>query len=171
MSEHVALYPGTFDPVTHGHLDLVRRGAGIFDALIVAVSTASGRTHFTLDERLGMLEAQVAPYENVSIQSFDGLLVEFARRVGATVLLRGVRGVRDYEYELEMAWANRGLAPELETVFLAPSPQVALVSSSLVREVASLGGDVSAWVAPAVVAALAARPPAGPGADGARKEE
>ena len=171
MSEHVALYPGTFDPVTHGHLDLVRRGAGIFDALIVAVSAAGARTHFTLDERLAVLEAQVAPYENVSIQSFDGLLVEFARRVGATVLLRGVRGVRDYEYELEMAWANRGLAPELETVFLAPSPQVALVSSSLVREVASLGGDVSAWVAPAVVAALAARPPAGPGADGARKVE
>jgi len=171
MSEHVAVFPGTFDPVTHGHLDLIRRGSAIFDALIVAVSDGSGRSHFPHDERVGMLAALVVPYANVSVQPFDGLLVEFAQRVGATVLLRGVRGVRDYEYELEMAWANRGLAPEVETVFLAPSPQVALVSSSLVREVEALGGDVSAWVPPAVVAALEKRPPAGPGTDGARKEE
>lgn len=171
MTEHVAVFPGTFDPVTHGHLDLIRRGSQIFDALVVAVSAGGGRTHFPLAERVSMLEGLVAPYENVSVQAFDGLLVDFARRVGGTVLLRGVRGVRDYEYELEMAWANRGLAPEVETVFLAPSPQVALVSSSLVREVASLGGDVSAWVPQAVVAALAERPPSVPGADGARKEE
>lgn len=169
MSEHVAVFPGTFDPVTHGHLDLIRRGGTIFDALIVSVSAGGGRAHFPLDERLAVLEALVVPYENVTVQPFDGLLVDFARRVGASVLLRGVRGVRDYEYELEMAWANRGLAPEVETVFLAPSPQVALVSSSLVREVAALGGDVSAWVPSAVVAALAKRPPTG--SDGSRKEE
>lgn len=157
--KHVALFPGTFDPVTHGHLDLVRRGARIFDAVVVAVAEGGGRTHFALRERLRLLEGLVAPYANVDVQPFEGLLVDFARRVGADVLLRGVRGVRDYEYELEMAWANRGLAPEIETVFLAPSPQVALVSSSLVREVASLGGDVSAWVPPSVAAALAQSPP------------
>ena len=171
MTEHVAVFPGTFDPVTHGHLDLIRRGCRIFDALVVAVSEGGRRTHFPIDERVAMLESLVAPYENVGVQAFDGLLVELARRVGATVLLRGVRGVRDYEYELEMAWANRGLAPEVETAFLAPSPQVALVSSSLVREVASLGGDVSAWVPPAVADALAKRPPNSPGGDGVRKEE
>ena len=171
MSEHVALFPGTFDPVTYGHLDLIERGSRVFDALVVAVSTGSARTHFTLEERLDALRGLVAAYDAVDVQPFDGLLVEFARRVGATALLRGVRGVRDYEYEVEMAWANRGLAPEIETVFLAPSPQVALVSSSLVREVAGLGGDVSAWVPPVVVEALARRPPPDAAADGARKEE
>ena len=171
MSEHVALFPGTFDPVTYGHLDLIERGSRVFDALVVAVSTGSARTHFTLEERLDALRGLVAAYDAVDVQPFDGLLVEFARRVGATALLRGVRGVRDYEYELEMAWANHGLAPEIETVFLAPSPETALVSSSLVREVASLGGDVSAWVPPAAVAALQARPPSGSGGEGQRKEE
>ncbi len=171
MSEHVAVFPGTFDPVTHGHLDLIRRGGAIFDALVVAVSEGGGRTWFPLAERVAMLEALVAPYSNVSVRPFDGLLVEFAQRSGAVVLLRGVRGVRDYEYELEMAWANRGLAPEIDTVFLAPSPQVALVSSSLVREVASLGGDVSAWVPPSVVRALAKQRPTGPRSDASRKED
>lgn len=171
MTEHLALYPGTFDPVTHGHLDLIRRGSAVFDALVVAVGVGGARTHFPLEERVAMLEPLVEPYGNVTVQAFEGLLVEFARRRGATVLLRGVRGVRDYEYELEMAWANRGLAPEVETVFLAPSPPLAVVSSSLVREVASLGGDVSAWVPDGVVAALARRPPSAPGGDGARKEE
>lgn len=166
----VALYPGTFDPVTHGHLDLVRRGARIFDAVVVAVARGSGGTHFPLEARVRMLESLVAPYENVEVRPFEGLLVDFARAVGASVLLRGVRGVRDLEYEMEMACANRELAPDVETVFLAPSPRIAYVSSSLVREVASLGGDVSAWVPPAVVAALAERTPAPPAGKTPRRE-
>jgi pantetheine-phosphate adenylyltransferase len=167
----VALYPGTFDPVTYGHLDLIRRGAGVFERLVVGVAPDAPRHHFGLDERLEMLREPCREYANVSVEPFEGLLVEHARRIGAGVLLRGVRGVRDYEYEMEMAWTNRGLAPEIETVFLAPSPEVALVSSSLVREVASLGGDVSLWVPPSVAEALEARPPVVPGADAARKEE
>lgn len=163
MTEHVALFPGTFDPVTHGHLDLIRRGSEIFDALLVAVNEGGKKTHFPLEQRVEMLETLVVPYANVSVQPFDGLLVQLAQRVGATVLVRGVRGVQDYEYELEMAWANRALAPEVETVFLTPGHQVARVSSSLVREVAALGGDVSPWVPPIVVKALEKHPPAAPG--------
>jgi pantetheine-phosphate adenylyltransferase len=168
---HLAVYPGTFDPITNGHLDLILRGASIFDALIVAVVDPGPRGHFTLAERLRMIEQTVGDLESVTVEPFEGLLVQFAKRRGAKAILRGVRGVRDFEYEMEMAWANHGMAPELETVFLAPSPESALVSSSLVREVASLGGDVSLWVPPVVAEALGAKPPSLPGAEGARKEE
>ncbi len=162
MSRVLALYPGTFDPVTFGHLDLIRRGAALFGSLEVCVSVAGKHTHFSLDERLALLEDAVGTMENVTVAPFSGLLVAYAAERGARVLVRGVRGVRDLEYELEMAFANRKLAPEVETVFLAPAPDVALVSSTLVREVASLGGNVAAWVPPAAAKALRARPPAPP---------
>lgn len=171
MSDLRALFPGTFDPVTFGHLDLIRRGAGLFDTMIVAVVRGGPGGHFGLEKRMALIREAVREHENVSVEPFAGLLVDLARRLGARVLLRGVRGVRDFEYELEMAWANRGLAPGIETVFLAPSPRTALVSSSLVREVASLGGDVSLWVPPHVSAALRAAPPSLLGGGGLRKEE
>ena len=163
MSDVLALYPGTFDPVTFGHVDLIRRGAALFGRLEVCVSRAGKRTHFPLEKRLDLLRSAVRGIENVTVEPFEGLLVEYASARGARALIRGVRGVRDLEYEREMAFANRKLAPEIETIFLAPAPDVALVSSTLVREVASLGGDVSAWVPPEAAQALQARPPAPPG--------
>lgn len=171
MSDLVGLFGGTFDPPTFGHLDLVRRGARLCDRLVVAVAPSGATTHFSREERVALFAALVPDLPSVVVEPFDGLLVEHARRRGARLLLRGVRGVRDWEYEREMAFANRALAPGVETVFLVPSAEVALVSSSLVREVAALGGEVSAWVAPAVAAALRARPPAlPPRAKGGRPE-
>ena len=154
---HLAVFPGTFDPLTNGHLDLIRRGASIFDAVIVAVVDTGEKAHFALDERIRMIESTVTDLENVTVEAFRGLLVEFARQRGGKVLLRGVRGVRDYEYEMEMAWANHGMAPELETVLLLSSPEHAHVSSTLVRQIARLGGDLTPFVPPAVVRALAGR--------------
>ncbi len=157
MRPITALLPGTFDPVTYGHLDLVRRGARLFDALIVCVGSSRPGTWLAQDERAALIRPLVADLATVTVEPFDGLLVEHARRRGATVLLRGVRTVRDYEYELEMAVANGRLAPGVETLLMAPSPETAMVSSTLVREVASLGGDVSAWVPPSVLEALTRR--------------
>lgn len=154
MSERVALFPGTFDPVTLGHLDLIRRGAGLFDRLIVCVTVDGSSTWLPQARRVQLIEAEIEGLAGVEVEAFEGLLVDHAKRRGASALLRGVRTVRDFEYELEMAFANRTLAPAVETLFLAPSPETALVSSSLVREVASLGGDVSAWVSPAVARVL-----------------
>jgi pantetheine-phosphate adenylyltransferase len=156
----VALYPGTFDPVTNGHLDLVGRAAALFDRVVVSVSIEGRKTHFSAEERVAFLRPLEERLPNVLVEAFDGLVVEQARRHGARVLLRGIRGARDYEAEMEMAFANAALAPGIETVFLAPSRGTATLSASLVREVAALGGDVSAWVPPAVAAALRSRPPA-----------
>ena len=153
----VAVYGGTFDPVTLGHLDLVGRGARLFARLFVCVSAEGRATWFPAEERAALVREAVRDLPNVSVALFRGLLVEEARRQGATVLLRGVRGAKDLDAELPMAFANRALAPALETVFLAPSPALALVSSSLVREVAQLAGDVSAWVPPGVASAVARR--------------
>jgi pantetheine-phosphate adenylyltransferase len=166
MSERVALFPGTFDPVTFGHLDLVRRGARLFDRLVVCVAPNARDTWLDQGRRVDLIRLLLEDERmaGVEVLPFDGLLVDVARRQGALALLRGVRTVRDFEVELEMAFANRQLHEELETVFLAPSPASALVSSTLVREVLSLGGDVSAWVPPAVVRALEAQERAG-GAD------
>lgn len=159
MSDRVALFPGTFDPVTRGHVDVVRRGATLFDRLVVAVAVGGKTTWFPVEERVALVRAAVGELRNVDVVPFDGLLVEFARRHGARALLRGVRTYQDWEYELRMLQMNRHLAPELETVFLAPAVEWAYVSSTLVREVSALGGDLTDLVPPAVAAALARRRP------------
>lgn len=157
MSQRCAVFAGTFDPVTLGHVDLIRRGARAFDRLVVCVSAEGRSTLFPVDERVAFVREACRDLPNVAVTAFRGLLVEEARRHGAGVLLRGVRGPKDLEGELPMAFANRSLAPELETLFLSPGPGLTLVSSSLVREVAALGGDASAWVPPVVAEALRRR--------------
>lgn len=153
--KRTAIYPGTFDPLTNGHADLVHRAAACFDRVIVAVagSTAKG-TRFTLDERVELAREATQAAGNVEVRSFDGLLAEFAREQGAQVILRGLRAVSDFEYEFQLASMNRRLAPDIETMFLTPDEGYTFISSSLVREIAALGGDVSGFVHPAVEAAL-----------------
>jgi pantetheine-phosphate adenylyltransferase len=154
----IAVYPGSFDPPTRGHEDLVRRSLGLADQLVVAVATNPGKQPlFSVEERLEMLRAAVGGDSRVSLQSFDGLLAEFAKRVGATIIVRGLRAVSDFEYEFQMALMNRQLHPSLETVFLVPAVDLTYLSSSLVREVARFGGDVASLVHPAVAAALSRR--------------
>ena len=156
MSDTTAVFAGTFDPVTLGHLDLVRRARRMFDRVIVSV-VGGGGALFTKEERIALLEEALDDTEGVVVEGFDGLIIEHARRHGARVLVRGMRGFLDFDYELQMAFANRGLADEVDTIFLPPSPGMTNISSSLVREVATLGGDVSGWVPPHVVEALAAK--------------
>ena len=148
MTEHVlAIYPGSFDPVTNGHLDLIERGSDIFERLIVAVLRNTDKAPmFTLAERIEMLKESTQVFRNVDVDSFDGLLVDYARRLGGRVLLRGIRAVSDYEYELQMAMMNRRLEPGLETVFMLPAEAYSYLSSRLVREIAQLGGSVSGLV-------------------------
>jgi pantetheine-phosphate adenylyltransferase len=154
----IAIYPGSFDPPTRGHEDLIRRSLALADRVIVAVAVNPLKQPlFTVAERLAMLQAAIGDEPRVSYQSFDGLLVEFARRVGATIVVRGLRAVSDFEYEFQMALMNRQLHPSLETVFLVPALELTYLSSSLVREVARFGGDVSALVQPGVAEALARR--------------
>ena len=156
MSDTTAIFAGTFDPVTLGHLDLVHRARALFPRVIVSV--VGGRdTLFTGAERVSLLEEVLGGIEGVDVEAFEGLVVEHARRHGARVLVRGMRSFQDWDYELQMSFANRGLADEVDTVFLPPSPGMTNVSSTLVREVATLGGDVSAWVPPHVDAALKAK--------------
>ena len=151
-----AIYPGTFDPITNGHADLVHRAAACFDRVIVAVANSTAKTtRFTLAERTGLAREVMRAVGNVEIRSFDGLLVEFAREQGAQVILRGLRAVSDFEYEFQLAGMNRKLAPDIETMFLTPDEGCTFISSSLVREIAALGGDVGGFVHPAVEAALA----------------
>ena len=153
--ERTVIYPGTFDPITNGHADLVHRAAACFDWVIVAVAGSTGKTtRFTLDERVGLAREVMRAVENVRIESFDGLLVEFAREQGAQVILRGLRAVSDFEYEFQLASMNRKLAPDIETIFLTPDDGYTFISSSLVREIASLGGNVGGFVHPVVEAAL-----------------
>ncbi|HEX9280302.1 MAG TPA: pantetheine-phosphate adenylyltransferase [Gemmatimonadales bacterium] len=150
----VGIYPGSFDPLTKGHEDLIHRSLGFLDKLVVAVAVNVGKQPlFSLDERLALIRETVTDAK-VDVQSFDGLLVEFARKIGATVIVRGLRAVSDFEYEFQMALMNRHLAPKLETIFLVPAFDLTYLSSSLVREVARFGGDVSGLVHPAVQAAL-----------------
>ena len=152
----VALYPGSFDPPTKGHEDLVRRSLALADQMIVAIAGKSAKQPlFTVEERLALLRDAVGGDARVSIQSFDGLLAEFAKRVGASVIVRGLRAVSDFEYEFQMALMNRRLHPSLETVFLVPAVDLTYLSSSLVREVARYGGEVGGLVHPSVAAALA----------------
>ena len=151
----IAVYPGTFDPVTFGHLDLVERGRKHVDKLILSIlRNEDKQTLFTVEERAAFLRDAVAPWSNVVVDDFDGLLVDYAKRTGASLILRGLRAVSDFEYELQMAMMNRRLAPDLETAFLMPNEAFSYVSSRLVREVARLGGDVSGLVPPAVAKAL-----------------
>ena len=146
----IAVYPGSFDPITHGHEDLIRRSLAFADRVIVAVAVnVAKQVLFTLDERVALIREAVR-HPAVEVQSFDGLLVGFAREVGATLIVRGLRAVSDFEYEFQMALMNRTLAPALETVFLVPAFDLTYLSSSLVREVARFGGDVSQLVHPAV---------------------
>jgi len=150
----IAVYPGSFDPITHGHEDLIRRSLAFADRVIVAVAVnVAKQVLFTLDERVALIREAVR-HPAVEVQSFDGLLVGFAREVGATLIVRGLRAVSDFEYEFQMALMNRTLAPALETVFLVPAFDLTYLSSSLGREVARFGGDVSQLVHPAVQQAL-----------------
>jgi pantetheine-phosphate adenylyltransferase len=154
----IALYPGSFDPPTKGHQDLVRRSLALADQVIVAIArNATKQPLFSVEERLALLREAVGGDARISIQSFDGLLAEFAKRVGAAIIVRGLRAVSDFEYEFQMALMNRRLHPSLETVFLVPAVDLTYLSSSLVREVARFGGEVGGLVHPAVATALAAR--------------
>jgi pantetheine-phosphate adenylyltransferase len=158
MDPVLAIYPGSFDPVTNGHLDLIERAAKIFQRLVVAILSNTDKTPlFTLSERVEMLHEVTGAFANVEVDTFDGLLVDYARRRQARVLLRGIRAVSDYEYELQMALLNRKLEPGLETVFMLPAVSYSFVSSRLVREVARLGGPVSGLVPPAVEHRLRAK--------------
>lgn len=153
-----ALYPGTFDPPTNGHVDLIQRGSKLFEHLTVGILKNPVKNPlFTLEERVEMLKEATSALGNVSIATFDGLMVEFARRQGATAVLRGIRAISDYEHEFQMALMNRRLAPEIETVFLQPAGRYSFVSSRMVKEVFSFGGDVAGLLPPNVLKRLRAR--------------
>jgi pantetheine-phosphate adenylyltransferase len=150
-SRTVAIYPGSFDPITNGHLDLISRGSRLVERLIVAILHNNAKQSlFSVAERREMLEEVVRPYRNVEVTSFEGLLVDYATARGANVILRGIRALSDYEYELQMALMNRRLNPSVETVFLLASEAHSFISSQLVKEVASLGGNVAGLVPLAV---------------------
>ncbi len=157
MSEKkkTAIYPGTFDPITNGHIDLVQRAAKLFDTVIVAIAASSKKNpKFSLEERIELAQKVLADCPNVTVKGFDILLIDFAHQQNATVLIRGLRAVSDFEYEFQLASMNRSLAPDLESVFLMPADEYSFISSSLVKEVAALGGDVSKFVHPIVYEAL-----------------
>jgi len=153
-ASRVAVYPGSFDPITRGHADIVERSLRFADRVIVAVAVnAAKQPLFSVEERLALIRRAVSQ-PSVEVRSFDGLLVDFARRAGATMIVRGLRAVSDFEYEFQMALMNRNLEPTFETIFLVPAFDLTYLSSSLVREVARYGGDVSQLVHPAVLQAL-----------------
>ena len=158
MTKITAIYPGSFDPPTNGHLDLIQRGSKIFDELVVAVLRNLEKAPlFSVSERVAMLERLTGDYSNVRVDTFDGLTVEYAARVNATCVLRGIRAISDYEYELQMALMNRKLRPELETVFMMPADKYSYLSSRLVREVAQLGGSIKGLVPELVEQSLRAK--------------
>jgi pantetheine-phosphate adenylyltransferase len=159
------VYPGTFDPFTRGHEDLVRRAAGLFDRVIVGVADSeSKRPFFTTAERVSMASEVLAPIANVEVAPFSSLLMDFVHAQGARVILRGLRAVSDFEYEFQMAGMNRNLYPEVETLFLTPSEQYMFVSATIVREIARFGGDVSQFVHPSVMVRLKAKAAGDPAA-------
>ena len=149
------IYPGTFDPITHGHTDIVSRAAAVFDRLIVAVAGSTAKkTVFSTDERMRLATEIFDRFDNVDVERFDGLMVDFARQHGASLILRGLRAVTDFEYEFQLAGMNRKLFPEADTIFFPTSEKYTYISSSLVREIAALGGDISDFVDPMVKQAL-----------------
>lgn len=153
-----AMYPGTFDPVTIGHEDLVRRGSRLFDRIVVAVAANPGKEPmFSLDERVDLVRAVLSDLDNVEVTGYTGLTIEFAQQQGLGVIVRGLRAVSDFEYEFQLANMNRELTDDVETVYLTPAAQFNFISSSLVREVASLGGDIAKFVSPVVHEALLER--------------
>lgn len=150
-----AVYPGTFDPITNGHIDLVQRASPLFDEIVVAMAhNVAKKTLFSLEERIELVEATLADVSNIRVMAVSGLLVDFAQAQEAQVILRGLRAASDFEFEFQMAGMNRHLAPQIETLFLRPAEQYAYLSSSLVKEVATFGGDVADFVHPSVLAAL-----------------
>ena len=154
-----AMYPGTFDPVTLGHEDLVRRAAGLFDRVVVAIAdhTSGKQPMFSTEERVAMATSALADIDGVEVMGYNGLTVDFAREHGLRVIIRGLRAVSDFEYEFQLANMNRHLTDEVETAFLTPTEKYTFISSSLVREVAELGGDISEFVSPKVKQALLER--------------
>ena len=147
----IAVYPGSFDPVTLGHMDIISRSARLFDKLIVGVLVNSSKIPlFSAEERVNMIKGVVSEYSNVEVRAFDGLLVEFARMCKATAVVRGLRAVTDFEYELQMSQTNHIIAPDIDTIFLTTNLNYAYLSSSVVKEVARYGGDISKFVAPEV---------------------
>jgi pantetheine-phosphate adenylyltransferase len=152
-----AVYPGTFDPMTLGHEDLIRRASKLFDEVIVGVADSRNKQFFTLDERVAVAREVSAGYGNVRVEGFRGLLMDFIRAQGARVVMRGLRAVSDFDYEFQLAGMNRNLYPEVETLFLTPGEQYMFVSATIVREIATLGGDVSKFVQPLVEARIKAK--------------
>jgi pantetheine-phosphate adenylyltransferase len=151
----IAIYPGTFDPVTRGHIDVVERALKMFDRVVIGVADSPAKQpFFNLDERLDMLQTVFAGKENVLVKPFSGLLIDFARDCSAGIIVRGLRAISDFEYEVQLAGMNRSLAPEIETVFLTAAQSYAFVSSSLVREIARLDGDVSEFLHPEILTRL-----------------
>jgi pantetheine-phosphate adenylyltransferase len=154
----IAVYPGTFDPVTRGHIDVVGRALKMFDRVVIGVANSPAKQpFFNLDERLDMLQTVFAEEEHVLVRPFSGLLIDFARECDAQIIVRGLRAISDFEYEVQLAGMNRSLAPEIETVFLTAAQRYAFVSSSLVREIARLDGDVSEFLHPEILRRLTAK--------------
>lgn len=155
MSRNTVIYPGTFDPITNGHVDLVERASRLFDKVVVAIAFSAKKSPlFSLEERVALCQQSLAAVENVEVKGFSNLLTDFARSENARCVLRGLRAVADFEYEFQLANMNRALYPEFESVFLTPSEHLSYISSSLVREIASLDGEVTPFVPPVVAAAL-----------------
>ncbi len=149
------IYPGTFDPITNGHIDIIRRAANLFDKVILAVAEPRHKKSlFTLEERIHLARESLKEFDNVDVYSFDGLLVDFCKRMGINAIIRGIRAVSDFDYEFQIAWMNRKLFPDIETIFLMPSEDYFFLSSSLVKEVAMLGGNIDSFVPTIVKKAL-----------------
>nr|WP_058506018.1 pantetheine-phosphate adenylyltransferase [Legionella nautarum] len=153
--KHKAIYPGTFDPVTNGHVDIITRASKLFPEVVVAVASSSAkRPYLSLETRIALIQEVVGSLPGVSVIGFDTLLIDFVHKQKASIILRGLRAVNDFEYEFQLAGMNRKLSKEIETLFLTPSEHLMFISSTLVREISSLGGEVSQFVPPAVVQAL-----------------
>jgi len=156
MKTHTVIYPGTFDPITNGHVDLTERAARMFDKVVVAIAYSEKKTPlFSLEERIELCRQSLAHLDNIEVVGFSNLLIDFAKSQGSSCVLRGLRAVADFEYEFQLANMNRAMYPEFESVFLTPSEHLSYISSSLVREIAALGGDITPFVPAVVAAALA----------------